>query len=133
MNTYTETLRQYNLKATPQRLAILQIINKHGHINIDTLYNEVKDQFNSISLATVYKNITSMTAVKLLIEVKLANAKSVYEIIKEDHAHLKCEICTNIEDFTIDTNNLFDNTSNLHSFRINYVNITLNGICKNCQ
>jgi Fur family peroxide stress response transcriptional regulator len=133
MNTFTDILRTHNLKATPQRLTILQVISKYGHINIDTLYSEIKDQFSSISLATIYKNINSMTEVGLLAEVKLPNAKSVYEIVKEGHAHLKCEVCGTIEDLTIDTNSIFTTISDEHHFKINHSDVVLSGICKNCQ
>ncbi len=133
MDTFTDLLRNYNLKATPQRLAILQVISRYGHINIDNLYNEIKSQFSSISLATIYKNINSMTEVHLLAEVKLPNTKSVYEIVKEGHAHLKCELCGDIEDLTIDTNSIFADISKLHNFKINQSDVILSGVCKSCQ
>ncbi len=133
MNRFTDILRQYNLKATPQRLAILDIIHKYGHINIDNLYSEIKGQFSSISLATIYKNINSMTESKLLAEVKLPNAKSVYEIVKDGHAHLKCEVCGDIEDMSIDANSIFSEISQQHHFKINHSDVILSGICKNCQ
>ncbi len=133
MNTFTDLLRKYNLKATPQRLAILQVISRHGHINIDSLYSEIKGQFSSISLATIYKNINSMTEANLLAEVKLPNTKSVYEIVKEGHAHLKCEICGKIEDMVIDTNTIFADISKNHHFLINQSDVILSGVCKDCQ
>lgn len=133
MDTFTDLLRNYNLKATPQRLAILQVISRYGHINIDNLYNEIKSQFSSISLATIYKNINSMTEVHLLAEVKLPNTKSVYEIVKEGHAHLKCELCGDIEDLTIDTNSIFADISKMHNFKINQSDVILSGVCKSCQ
>lgn len=133
MNTYMETLRQYNLKATPQRLAIIDIVNKHGHINIDTLYEEIKKQFNSISLATIYKNINTMTENQLLLEVKLPNSKSVYEVTKSRHAHLRCELCGDVQDLTIDSNSLFVDISNKYNFKINNTDVILSGICRDCQ
>ncbi|MCI0500988.1 MAG: transcriptional repressor [Epsilonproteobacteria bacterium] len=132
MNAFTDILRKHSLKATPQRLTILQIISKYGHINIDTLYSKTKDQFSSISLATIYKNINSMIEVGILDEVKLPNAKSVYEVVKESHAHLKCETCGNIEDMNIDTNNIFSEISQQHHFKINHSDVVLSGICQNC-
>ena len=132
MNTFTDILREHNLKATPQRLAILHIISKYGHINIDSLYNEIKGQFSSISLATIYKNINSMTEGKLLSEVKLPNTKSVFEIVKEGHAHLKCEVCGDVEDMNIDTS-VFSEISKEHHFKVNHSDVILSGICKHCQ
>jgi Fur family transcriptional regulator, peroxide stress response regulator len=132
MNTFTDILREHNLKATPQRLAILHIISKYGHINIDSLYNEIKGQFNSISLATIYKNINSMTEGKLLSEVKLPNTKSVYEIVKEGHAHLKCEVCGDVEDMNIDSEAIFEPISNEYDFKIHHSDVIISGVCKNC-
>jgi Fur family peroxide stress response transcriptional regulator len=128
-----ELLRQYNLKATPQRLAIIDIVNKNGHINIDCLYEEVKKQFNSISLAPIYKNINTMTENNLLLEVKLPNSKSVYEVTKSRHAHLKCELCDDVQDLTIDSDRLFDEISNQYDFKINNTDVILSGVCKNCK
>ena len=133
MNTYMEILRQYDLKATPQRVAILNIVSTSGHVNIDELYEEIKKQFHSISLATIYKNINTMTENKLLLEVKLPNSKSVYEVVKSRHAHLSCEICGDIQDMSIDAEKIFKEISNEYSFKINNTDVIISGICKSCS
>ncbi|MEA3288888.1 MAG: transcriptional repressor, partial [Campylobacterota bacterium] len=91
MKDFGIILNNHNLKATPQRLEMLSIINKTGHINIDDLYVKVKDKYDSISLATIYKNINAMITNMQLLEVKIPNNKSVYEIVKEEHSHLVCK------------------------------------------
>lgn len=133
MEDYTTILRQYNLKATPQRLAIIQSIDTYGHINIDNLYEEVKNKFNSISLATIYKNINAMIENMLLLEVKIPHKKSVYEIVKEEHSHLICDKCGDVLDIDVDTNSIVDNISNKYDFTINQSDLVLSGICKNCK
>ena len=133
MENYTTILRQYNLKATPQRLAIIESIDNYGHINIDKLYEEVKNKFNSISLATIYKNINAMIENMLLLEVKIPHKKSVYEIIKEEHSHLVCEKCSNVLDIEVDINSIVNNISNKYHFTITQSDLVLSGICKNCK
>lgn len=133
MKTYTELLRFNNLKATPQRLAIIDVINNQGHITIESLYEEIKKQFSSISLATIYKNIGMMTENKLLLEVKLPNSKSVYEIVKDSHAHLSCEICGKVQDMGIDSDKIFYEISREFNFKINNTDVVISGICKNCK
>lgn len=132
METNAQLLRQYNLKATPQRLAIIEVVTKNGHINIDSLYEEIKKRFNSISLATIYKNINSMTENGLLLEVKLPNAKSVYEMIKSEHAHLKCDSCGNVKDIQIDTLTKFEEVSKEHNFQLKTADVILTGLCDKC-
>ena len=133
MNNYTNVLREHNLKATPQRLALLEIICLNGHINIDKLYEDTKLKFSSISLATIYKNISAMTKAAILFEVKLPNEKSVYEIVKDSHSHLLCKECGEVEDIYIDTNKMIDDISSSHTFKIEQSDIVLTGSCKSCQ
>ena len=133
MKNFTETLRSYNLKATPQRLVIIESIDKYGHINIDKLYDEVKSKFNSISLATIYKNINSMITNTLLQEVKIPNEKSVYEIVKEKHSHLVCRECGEVFDIMIDTKNITDCVSHDYNFTIDQTDLVFSGKCNSCS
>jgi len=133
MKDYTLVLREHNLKATPQRLAILDIIFLSGHINIDTLYDKVKSKFSSISLATIYKNINAMTKNLLLLEVKLPNEKAVFEIVKADHSHLLCTKCGEVMDVDIDTDKIMNETSSKYNFNINHSDLVFSGNCQACQ
>jgi len=133
MNDYTNILREHNLKATPQRLAIMDIIDHYGHINIDSLYEEVKKRFSSISLATIYKNINSMIENFLLAEVKLPNRKSVYEIIKHEHSHLLCKSCGEVMDINVDTSKMVNEITSKYDFDINGSEVVLFGVCPSCK
>lgn len=133
MKDFTLILREHNLKATPQRIAILEAVDIKGHINIDSLYENIKEKFTSISLATIYKNINSMTKNMLLFEVKLPNEKSVFEIVKEEHSHLLCNSCGDVIDIKIDTQNMTKSISSDHDFNIVQSDLVFSGICKNCK
>ncbi len=133
MNNFTDTLRAHQLKATPQRLTIMHIINGYGHINIDKLYEEVKKKFTSVSLATIYKNINAMTQNLLLSEVKIPNGKSVYEIVKEDHSHMVCTKCKNIVDIKVDTASIVDEVSSSYNFQVDTSELVLSGVCEKCH
>ena len=133
MTNYTDILRQHNLKATPQRLAITDVLYMQGHISIETLYEVMLKKFNSISLATIYKNINLMLENSFIQEVKIPHAKSVYELTKESHSHLACEKCGEVQDITIDLHSIIDETSKNYTFKINSSDLVLSGLCKNCQ
>ena len=60
MSDHTILLQSSELKATFQRINILENISKYGHISIDDIYAEVIKIHPSLSLATVYKNIVLM-------------------------------------------------------------------------
>ena len=132
MNNYTEILRQHNLKVTPQRLAITDVLHKYGHISLENLYLVMIKKFNSISLATIYKNINLMLENSFIQEVKIPHAKSVYEILKKDHSHVVCSKCSDIMDIDLDTTNLLRHTTSLSNYKLLENTIIFNGICPKC-
>jgi len=133
MINYTNNLREHNLKATPQRLAITDILYTKGHISVEVLYEMMLKKFNSISLATIYKNINLMIENSFIQEVKIPNAKSVYELTKEEHSHLVCQKCNEVLDIKIDLDSIVTQTSDAYHFNIKNSNLILSGLCQNCQ
>lgn len=132
MTNYTNLLKEYDLKVTPQRVAIVEELYNNGHMNIDDLYKKLLSKFPSVSLATIYKNINAMVEKVFLSEVKIPNSKSVYELVKTEHAHLVCSCCGSIEDINLDATSLLNEVSSLSSFKIDSTNIVLSGICPKC-
>lgn len=126
-------LRCHHLKVTPQRLKIVESLNTFGHLNIEMLYQEVKEAYPNVSLATVYKNIAIMTDSGLLEEVKIPEKKSVFEVRKEPHLHLHCTRCGKIEDVEIDLQALAEQTQNASGFQILHADVVFGGICPECQ
>ncbi len=133
MINYSDILRQHNLKATPQRLEITNALYTKGHINIENLYNMMLKKFNSISLATIYKNINLMLEASFIQEVKIPNEKSVYELTKETHSHIVCSKCAKITDIDLNLDSVVSNAASLSGFKIEKSDLVLSGICKNCQ
>jgi len=133
MNNYTEILRQHNLKATPQRLEITNALYTNGHISIEKLYGVMLKKFNSISLATIYKNINLMLEASFIQEVKIPNEKSVYELTKETHSHIVCDSCGEIMDIELDLASIMSNAAQSSNYKINKSDLILSGTCKNCQ
>ncbi len=133
MEDYNLMLRGHNLKATPQRIAILESIHDYGHITIDKLYEEIKKKFKSISLATIYKNINAMTKNMLLFEVKLPNEKAVYEIVKEKHSHLVCKNCGVVIDIDFNIDKEASRISEKYNFDIDQSDIIFSGTCEKCK
>jgi len=133
MTNYTSLLKDYDLKVTPQRVAIVEELYLNGHMNIDDLYRKLLAKFPSVSLATIYKNINAMIEKVFLSEVKIPNTKSVYELVKSEHAHLVCSTCGAIEDVTVNTNDVLKEASTLSNFEIKSTNIVLSGLCPHCS
>lgn len=126
-------LKSHQLKATPQRLAIIQLMHQTGHITIDELYQMIREKFTSISLATLYKNVNTMLDVSLIREVKIAGQKTKYEIEKESHAHVVCKSCGELKDIAVDPLSLLQKSMAVNHYKMDEVSIVISGICPECQ
>lgn len=130
---YTENLRTNNLKVTPQRIAILEEIEAAGHIDVEKLYEILRMRFPTISLATVYKNVSQMHELNLLEVIKVPDHKLQYEISKEPHIHLACNSCGAVMDMDKCINELMLSAERESGYQLNHSTVVLNGVCPECQ
>jgi len=132
---YATLLKANELKATFQRMNILDVIDKQGHMSVDDIYAEVAKVHPSLSLATIYKNIILMVEKGVLVEVPIVGKKSKYELTKEDHIHLVCTECGDVEDkpHMKETNTLLHTLTNNEHFKLKKQQINLYGVCEKCQ
>ncbi len=98
MEKMIDILKEQNLKVTPQRLAILNFLEKKTHPTIEEIYEEVKKNFPSISLATIYKNINTLKDHNIIREINTKD-KLKYDINLIPHFHAICKNCGKIEDY----------------------------------
>ncbi|RUM70857.1 MAG: transcriptional repressor [Sulfurovum sp.] len=131
MTNYITLLKENDLKATIQRTSILKSIDHAGHINIDEIYEDVKELYPTLSLATIYKNIILMQTNNVIVEVPMNGEKSKYELKKDEHMHLICQECGTIQDTKMTKRTqeaLF-----IENFKLNHSQINLYGVCNSCQ
>ncbi|MCE3037783.1 Fur family transcriptional regulator [Helicobacter anatolicus] len=131
MNFETQ-LKAKKLKVTPQRMAILSTIYQSGHIGIEEIYEKIKKDYPSISLATIYKNIASLHEANILREVKVPSQKQKYELACEKHLHVACEKCGKLEDVYFDVESVLNECSNATDYKIHDMNAMFIGVCAKC-
>ncbi len=135
MTRYVTQLKDRGLKATFQRIAILETIEKMGHMNVDEIYDTVRESHPALSLATVYKNIVTMVEKGVLVEVPISGHKSKYEIRKETHVHLICRECGSVVDHPFDAA-LKEGTGSIareSAFALEEQQVSLYGVCAACR
>ncbi|SFV49800.1 Peroxide stress regulator; Ferric uptake regulation protein; Fe2+/Zn2+ uptake regulation proteins [hydrothermal vent metagenome] len=132
---YAAILNSAGLKATLQRIGILEVIDSAGHCSVDEISNLIDRKLPNLSLATIYKNVLMMTELNILVEVPIAGGKSKYEIKKMDHIHLICEVCGNVEDEILESTpqESLSAIAQRDSFALNRSQINLYGLCQNCK
>ena len=134
MTDYAALLQESGLKATFQRMHILENIEKNGHMSIDDIYDKIVKIHSSLSLATIYKNIILMVQNSVLVEVPIEGRKSKYELTKNDHIHLICTGCGSVEDreHTEHMAVAFTSMTEHEKFKLNKQQISLYGTCHKC-
>ncbi len=98
MKLLMSILKEHKLKVTPQRLTMMKIIREKGHIDIDQLYVNLKNEFPAISLSTLYKNVGQFLDNEIIREIAIPNHKNKYEISFDEHPHFICSECGNVRD-----------------------------------
>ncbi|MDQ1325089.1 MAG: Fur family transcriptional regulator, peroxide stress response regulator [Campylobacterota bacterium] len=135
MTSYVTLLKESGLKATFQRLHIVEVVDRYGHIGIEGIYDKVTKIHPSLSVATIYKNIIIMVEKGVLVEVPIAGKKSKYELSKLDHMHLICTQCGEVEDLPCieSIDKIFDSLMQKEHFKLFRQQINLYGVCSHCQ
>lgn len=95
-----EILAKHNLKMTPQRIAILEVIlNIENHPDAEKITDYLRLTYPSISLATIYKTLDTFTKKGIIRKVATDKESMKYDAITERHHHLYSSESDRIEDF----------------------------------
>ena len=129
-------LREREYRITPQRLAILKILAvSEGHPSVEKIYAQVKKDFPTTSLATVYKTLIVMKEIGEVLELGFSDDSNRYDGNKPyPHPHLICIECKKILDPELGS--LIDMTQELAQdtgFNIVHHRLDFFGICPECQ
>ena len=77
------------LKMTGQRKVILQVLDKAtDHPSVEDVYERAKGLDSSISIATVYRTLSLLDELDLVIRHEFQEGYSRYEVNDEHHHHL---------------------------------------------
>jgi Fur family peroxide stress response transcriptional regulator len=129
-------LRGQNLRITPQRLAILRILsNSAGHPSIEEIYERMKVNFPTMSLATVYKTITLLKELDEVLELGFPEGVNRYDGGKPyPHPHVICTKCKKIMDPELGSLQLLIEAAGKETgFRILSHRLDFFGLCPECQ
>lgn len=125
-------LQKYNLKVTPQRLEIVDVLSHNGHMNINDLYINLQMKFPSISLATIYKNVNIMLEKGFLLEVKLPDQKNVFELEKSEHSHVTCIKCNGVMDVNLNVQEILNKAQDITNYHLSSNTLVFSGVCSKC-
>jgi len=117
-------------RMTTQRKTILGIILDRGHLTFNQLVEEILKVDNSISLSTLYRNVSSLREDGYIRSVHFDGKEEVYESTEiTAHNHFLCDKCGNIIDiFDKKVKTRLEKEGNL----VTSYSVTYHGTCKDC-
>jgi Fur family transcriptional regulator, peroxide stress response regulator len=129
-------LREREYRLTPQRIALLRLLAaSEGHPSASQLYEQIRDQFPTTSLATVYKTLDVLKEIDEVLELRFSGADNHYDGNKPyPHPHLICIRCQKILDLEVSlAQSLIQEVAQSSGYRIVRHQLDLYGLCPDCQ
>jgi Fur family peroxide stress response transcriptional regulator len=129
-------LRDKGHRLTPQLLAMLKVIAKsEGHPGVEQIYERIKADFPTTSLATVYKTLSLLKEMGEVLELSVAHVGSRYDGNKPyPHPHVICTGCGQILDPQFGaTAEIMQEMARQTGYQITHHQLNFFGLCPKCQ
>ncbi len=96
-------LRRDGFRLTPQRMAVLRVLAEDtGHPTVEQVYDRVRSDYPTTSLATIYKTIDMLKGIGEVLELSVGESHRYDGRDPRPHPHLICESCGAIIDLALD-------------------------------
>ncbi len=132
----TTSLKSSGMRMTPQRAAICKILAESDeHPTAAMIYDELRKQFDSLSLATVYNTLDALVKIGVVNTLGQAGDSSVhYDADTEPHVNLACISCNKIIDIpSSHVQQLDDEITSTSGYKLLGARVLYYGLCPECQ
>ncbi len=126
-------IRQQGGRVTPQRIAVIEAINKSmNHPTVDDIYERVVKTQKSLSKKTVYQIVNDLNTIGAVSLIDVGTGQIRIETNTEnDHDHFVCVDCSCIYDVD-KIKRSHKNITNAEYGNIESIEVVYRGKCKNC-
>ncbi|MDD3296769.1 MAG: Fur family transcriptional regulator [Candidatus Omnitrophica bacterium] len=133
MNNIIERLKASDIRITPQRVMVYQVLAAgKKHLTVEEIYERIKPKAPAISLATIYTILEAFKEKNLISEIRIKFDKSCFEARVDFHHHFYCQSCGKIFDIDITPCAVLEKKEvNGHS--IESLQGYFYGICRDCK
>lgn len=135
-----ELLKQCGYKFTGQRNAVLEVLVKYSgkHLSTEEIYKYVRDTNPEIGLATVYRTLTLLERIGLVMKLDLDDGFSRYELTRQNedhrHHHLICSNCGSVSEVEEDLlDSLEEQILLKNDFLVKDHRVKFYGLCSRCR
>lgn len=133
--TDTDLLRDRGLRVTAQRLAVLDALGSHGHLDADEVLRRVRGSLPTVSVQAVYDVLHALTDAGLLRRIEPAGHPARYERrVGDNHHHVVCRGCGAVDDVDCAVGHAPCLVpSSTSGFAVETAEVTFWGLCPACR
>jgi len=132
-NMTTVKLKEIGLKITPQRQAILNLLQgNQTHPSADRIYSKILKKYPGISFATVYNTLAKLVEAGEIQELDIDPHKKRFDPSTSLHYHFYCKVCGKVFDIFYDAP-LPLNIKKIEGHQVDTIQLNLKGVCKDCR
>lgn len=135
INYFIEQLQAKGVKITPQRQEIIKVFleSQDLHLSAEEVHGRITVKFPSMSLDTVYRNLSMLHKLGILTELNFGDRKSLFEINNsQHHHHLVCTKCGGSQEIEFCPLDFLDK-QHIKNFKVQKHSFEIFGICANCM
>lgn len=130
-------LRDHNLPATAQRLAIADVVlGTDRHLSAEEVAKELRDSGASAGTATVYRTLEVLVKSGLVVERDFGEGFKRYEAARgvPHHEHLLCTSCGRVTEFRDERlERMTQLLAEAHDFSRQRHRLVIYGLCGDCR
>lgn len=131
-----DELNEVELRATPARIALMQLLEKSDKpLDVSSMIEFLDQKDIKTDPATVFRIVNMFTEKGLVKPIQLHEGKFRYELAaKANHHHLVCERCGDIQDISDCNIDVLENhIEKKKKFKVTSHSLEFFGICEDCQ
>jgi Fur family peroxide stress response transcriptional regulator len=136
MEQMISKLKKYEFRITPQRLAVLRVLAaSNGHPSVEGIYDSVRKEFPTTSIATIYKTVNLLKQIDEVLEIAFPDGSNRYDGNNPfPHSHIICVICKRIVHPDMESlEAIMDKAAEKTGFEIISHRLDFFGICDDCR
>ena len=135
MESFVVACRERGLSVTPQRLSLYRaLLSSNAHPSPEMLYEQVRDDMPTLSLATVYKAVDTFKTLGLVQEVSPLHDRMRLDANMQPHHHLVCVRCREVVDIHSDElDQVRLPPEKRRGYKLFDHAVQFNGLCPACQ
>ena len=132
LDFFEKECRRRGLRVTEQRREIFKTVAASLHPSAEEVFAQVREKLANVSLDTVYRTLTSLKQMELLLRVG-TTGKERFDGDLRPHAHFICSRCGEVQDIFYDKKHMMLPLREAFSCgEVRLISLQYRGTCNKC-